>query len=166
MVLDDLQKAVADLYHGRARIERRTDDGFDLHIEHQFLALFRFEDTSSSEAISVQILDLSVGFRDAMRRIREHLCPLFEAVERTLVIRQDGRKYGMTAYFNGENPYYGIFIRKLDLSAVENFALVIKTTGTDKSISVTRNGVSLVAKSINSFRSNVECAFCLTMGMT
>lgn len=137
----------------------------EFRLERQFSARVVVECDGDETAVGVQVLDMAVGFRDSIRRIRDQICPLLEEIERTFSVAPAGRKYGLTAYFRDENPYFGVFVQKLKMDTVDVFNLTIRSDTNDRVISVSRDHVSVVADSLGAFRTVAEGTFGLAAGV-
>ncbi len=160
-----LEKVILGRYTAALdHVKRSGPLDFEFRLARQFSAMATVADDDGSPVISIQIMDMSVGFRDSIRRIEEHICPFFEYIEHQFHVKPDGRKYGLIAHFLDQNPYFGVFIQKLRIERVDTFNLTIKSDTPSKMISVKRDRVELLAKSLDAFRSNVLNTFRLGTG--
>jgi len=74
---------------------------------------------SDSATLVVQIVEATWPFRKAIQVASESAPALFEQASKT--IAATGEKYSVDVRFGAGNPYFGFFVRNLNLAAVDRF---------------------------------------------
>jgi len=160
-----LESALIEHYPDVIRIDRRESLDFHFQIHRQLSARLLFCSSSDGAVVHVQVLDLSFGYRDCLRRVKEHICPLLEFIEKELRVAANCSKYSLQAAFQCNNPYFGVFLQEVRESQILAFQLVLASTTPGVRMTVSKDSISLVTDSLNLFRTNIEHVFCLTTGM-
>lgn len=161
-VSNRLQEKLEARYASQIHIRRLDPDEFDFRIEHQFHGRVSVVAQDGEPRIELLIGELAVGFRDSLRRLRDHICPLIEEVESDFRIGSGERIYNLTAHFSGNNPYFGVFIQKLKVSEVDAFNLIIKSPReAGGHLTVSTDTISLTSRSLSAFRTQLEGLFSL-----
>lgn len=159
-----LESILHEKYTTEMTADRRTPTDFHFRLDRKIAAVARTTGDDHTTAIHISILDMAVSYRDSIDRIEKHLCPMFQLIEHHFHARPDGHKYGLVAHFRDGNPYFGVFIQKLKVASVDAFNLTIKTDKKDSVLSVKRDRVELVARSLDNFKTESVNTFRLGMG--
>jgi hypothetical protein len=162
-IAKELESVIRDRYQDGLSINRKTPTEFTFRLARQFTANASVEE-GEQPSIYITILDMHVSYRDSVRRIEDHLCPLFEHIENHFHASPDGRKYSLIAFFPEGNPYFGVFIQKLKIENVAALNLTIKNDRPDSVLSIKQDRIELVAKSLNTFRTEFVSTFRLELG--
>jgi hypothetical protein len=76
---------------------------------------------SDDATVVVQIVEATWPFRKALQVASEQAPALFEQASKAL--RADREKYTVDVRFQAGNPYFGFFVRNLNLAAVDRFVV-------------------------------------------
>jgi len=99
----------------------------------------------------LQVSDMVAPFRTTWPLIRNEILPLLEHVREAVAPVID-QKYTLKVSFEHGNPYFGLFIRKLDPAQVRYFNCEFTETlaGAQETVSISKDKVSLTTASIAS----------------
>lgn len=105
------------------------------------------EEDSGPNRLHVSGFEIWAPFRESDRLERE-IMAILEAIEDA--IRPTARDYGLTIYFDGKNPYYGFFLRRLAASAIQSFH--VDLTVKAGLVTVSKERLAITTRSKDSFR--------------
>lgn len=125
----------------RTRLRVVTDGKiFEAHID---------EDGSVEESLlRLDVHRLPTTFRTAEALLDEQLVPLLHDIE----ARSGSGKstYHLAIDFNGTNPFYGLFVRRLRSSAVDTFKVVLR--GERETVHINQETVTVQSESVATLR--------------
>jgi hypothetical protein len=94
------------------------------------------------------IHDMEVSFRRSRQLIETELAQLFEAMQ--MVLKPDSGQYGLNIEFKGYNPYFGFFVRRLNVEDIQRFHITFKVES-DR-VAVTKNSIEINTDSLQHLR--------------
>lgn len=123
--------------------------GYNLRI---FLATHR-DGEDFVETISIQVSDLILPYRSFRAKIEEQIIPLIYIFNE--LINPSQEKYGVKISFSSQNPFFGYFVRKLDLPKVVSFScdLMEDTVGDrDQVVTIRKDSIDIVTDDLHTAR--------------
>jgi hypothetical protein len=107
------------------------------------------DNITNSEVVCIQVSDLELPFRTFRSRIENELIPLIRDISDTL--KPGLEKYAAKISFSSPNPYFGFFVRRLDLPKVVSFTCdLIETSvaGRDQTVTVRKDRIEIVTDDV------------------
>jgi hypothetical protein len=74
--------------------------------------------------IYFSIYDLEVSYRRSKDIIEKEISKLFELIQTK--IKPDSRRFGLKIEFKGSNPYYGLYVKRMNVDDVQGFNITFK----------------------------------------
>jgi len=99
----------------------------------------------NSQMVSIQMSDLELPFRTFRARIENEIVPLLKDISGTFKPRTE--KYAAKISFSSSNPYFGFFVRRLDLPKIVSFScdLLENSVGNyDQVVTVRKDRIDIV----------------------
>lgn len=94
--------------------------------------------------IDFMIHDLEVSYRRSKQIIERELAHIFEIIQMDL--KPDSGNYHLNIEFKGLNPYFGFFVRRLNISDVNGFNVTFKVESDQ--ITVSKRGIEINTRTI------------------
>ncbi|PKU51250.1 MULTISPECIES: hypothetical protein [Lysinibacillus] len=111
-----------------------------------------FEVVIDRESIRIELSDLEVSYRRSTHIIKTELGNILEDIPSKL--KNDRCEYYLDIYFKGENPYYGLYLRRLDIRDIETFKIQFNIQ--NEKIVVNKERISINTNSLQSLRNFSE----------
>jgi hypothetical protein len=111
-----------------------------------------FEDTD--QIITIQVSNLELPFRSFRKRIEGELIPLLHEI--SAVVKPATQKYVAKIGFATPNPFFGYFVRKLDLPKVVSFTCDIlenNVGGNSQNVIVRKDRIEIVTDNLAALQS-------------
>jgi len=154
--LTEIVKTVRDSYGKSARVWQEDTSqailnlpGWTLRISRGTRTEYGDIEARQEDFLTVEVTDLQVPFRESADRIGRRIIPLVEKIVRTT--DAVNTKYAAIIGFQGTNPYFGFFVRRVSLADIvdfqcEYFDLV---AGERERVSVRKDRIELVSTSLS-----------------
>ena len=104
------------------------------------------------QRVSIIVLDQKVSYRSSRSMIEDTLIPLFERLWNEL--KPDKGKYTLRIGFEGQNPFFGLYIQQMKLDAVREFTFEFKvpTANEGDYVRVAKEEMTVVSSSLDGLR--------------
>lgn len=96
-----------------------------------------------------EITEFAPHFRETERLFRNQIFPLLAKIQEA--VSSENQKYVMKLRFENGNPYFGLYVRQLHLTQIENFNIHLRETmpqGQIQTVEVSKEKVMLVTDSL------------------
>lgn|GEM_PF-7075001 len=139
-------------------------DGMD------YVLKFRWTELDDQEAghINLQLLEYHGPYDPTARDLQDKVLPLLRTVEEALCPEQ--RSYALSLYFRGENPFLGVYSKRIPKADLRNFQCEIlepealKGAPTRKRVRVSRAQMDFVATDVHGLTSLLSKHLALSGG--
>jgi len=104
---------------------------------------------SPHDVLVIQISDLELPFRSFTRKLEKQIIPILHSILQALDPRQE--KYSAKIRFGSGNPYFGFFVRHLDVPQVTSFAVDVADTtaaGTEQRVCIRKRQIEIVTDNL------------------
>lgn len=111
-----------------------------------------FDETD--EVITVQVSNLEMPFRSFRKRIEGEIVPLLNEI--ATIAKPSSQKYVAKIGFADPNPFFGYFVRKLDLPKVVSFTCDIlenNVGGNSQNVTVRKDRIEIVTDNLAALQS-------------
>lgn len=110
------------------------------------------EPIPTADILTLQLSNLELPFSRYRAKIDGEVFPLIERVVDAL--RPDDKKYSVKIGFQSPNPYFGFFVRRLDVPKVLAFQCDIfeSVAGREETVTIDKDSVTIVAGSLQAAR--------------
>jgi hypothetical protein len=105
-----------------AVIWSRTSSILIINVDNHYTLRFILYEDQVSHAVTLmlQISDSDKPYRYMRKMIENQIIPILGAFSKSF---SDGAKYSARVIFNGSNPFFGIYLRRLELPKIVSFSL-------------------------------------------
>lgn len=108
--------------------------------------------------LAVTMTPITVGYRDSKHFLDTELLPLLEKIQRHL--SAPSVTFAMRIDLPQKNPYYGLYIQRLRLDAIDDFTIKFLLPGLNKAsrVTIAKDRLTIVSDTIEGFRLAVGAA--------
>lgn len=109
----------------------------------------QYIDVSTLQTVSIQLSDLELPFRTFRAKIENEAIPMIQVIAETL--KPTRGKYVAKIAFSSTNPYFGFFVRRLDLPSVVSFTCDLIENGMgkqDQVVTIRKDRIEIVADNL------------------
>jgi hypothetical protein len=106
------------------------------------------------QVITIQVSNLELPFRSFRRRIEAELIPLLNEI--VTIVKPATQKYVAKIGFANPNPFFGYFVRKLDLPKVVSFTCDIlenNVGGNSQNVTVRKDRIEIITDNLAALQS-------------
>jgi len=162
-VLDAVEEALTARF-ADVRIDRQANSRLGVRFPQAFVAEVSCEASDNALLTSISVLDVHMGYRDSLRRLRDHLLPFIELVEQQVPCQSPmRRKYAVVVFLGANNPFYQHVTRDLPTARVDRFAIDASLDDAGSRLSITSDRISIVAQSLTKMQQQLGRVFGLAL---
>lgn len=116
------------------------------------LGTFTIEVSIDSNNVNFDFNDFEVSYRRSSTIISDNILPMFEEIQRKL--KPENIECFLDIKFYGDNPYYGMYTKKIEIEKIEVFKMKFKAE--EQTVTITKDAISVYVTSFNKLRTLSE----------
>ncbi|MEO0512667.1 MAG: hypothetical protein AAF108_07195 [Planctomycetota bacterium] len=145
---------------GPVKLSRESPTKLVARFHRAFVAEVTAGLLSHGSEVTISVLDTHMGYRDSLTRLRKHLIPFVETVEKHAPSSSGTvSKYAVVVYLGDHNPFYRSVTRDLPTAKIDQFAINAKLDDADSRLTISGDQISVVSGSLTRMQEQLARVF-------